>query len=464
MTRRWHDLDNGDELRRYLILGLAHTRRFGKHTQDTGLTMTIKAITAREVLDSRGNPTVEVEVVLDNGVAARAIVPSGASTGEKEAVELRDGDKKRYGGKGVLKAVENVKTQISRHIVGKNVLQQRYIDQTMIALDGTANKGNFGANAILGVSMAVARAAAQVSGMSLYRYLGGANACLLPVPCMNVINGGRHADNNVDFQEFMIAPHSAPSFAEAIRMGVETFHTLRGILAKKGYSTGVGDEGGFAPSLKSNVEAIELILEAVAKAGYAPGDDIALCLDPATREMWEDGKYVFFKSDRSAKDPDQMVKHWSEWSRQYPIILLEDGMAENDWKGWKMLTEEIGAKIELVGDDVFCTNPAVLQKGIHEGIANSILVKLNQIGSVTETLDTIELARANNYNCFISHRSGETEDTTIADLAVATGAGHLKTGSGCRSERIAKFNQLLRIEEELGTQARFAGASAFKNR
>ena len=425
--------------------------------------MIIKQVNGREVLDSRGNPTVEVEVTLDNGIGGRAIVPSGASTGEKEAVELRDGDMKRYMGKGVLTAVKNVKTIIAPKLIGFSVLDQRMIDATMRELDGTPNKENLGANAILGVSIAISRAAAKALGLPLYRYLGGANACVLPVPCMNIINGGKHADNNVDFQEFMIAPHNAPNFAEAIRMGIETFHTLKGILTKKGYSTGVGDEGGFAPSLKSNVEAVELILEAITKAGYLPGADISICLDPAASEMWEDGKYLFFKSDKSAKTSEQMVKQWIDWAKQYPIVLLEDGMAENDWNGWKMLTQELGSKIELVGDDIFCTNPVILQKGIDEGIGNSILIKLNQIGTVTETLDTIELATTNGYNCFVSHRSGETEDTTIADLTVAVGAGHLKTGSGCRSERIAKFNQLLRIEEALGTRARFAGKGAFKN-
>ena len=344
-----------------------------------------------------------------------------------------------------------------------DVTAQRAIDAAMIALDGTPNKSKLGANAILAVSMATAHAAAHSVGLPLYRYLGGSNASLLPVPCMNIINGGKHADNNVDFQEFMIAPHNAPSFEEAIRMGIETFHTLKGVLAKKNYNTAVGDEGGFAPSLKSNVEAVEVILEAITKAGYKPGKDISICLDPAASEMWEDGKYLFFKSDKSTKSSEEMVKQWADWVRQYPIVLLEDGMAENDWKGWKMLTDEIGKKIELVGDDVFCTNPAILAKGIKAGIANSVLIKLNQIGSVTETLDTIELAKKNNYNCFVSHRSGETEDTTIADLTVAVSAGHLKTGSGCRSERIAKFNQLIRIEQELGKQARFAGKSTFKS-
>jgi enolase len=425
--------------------------------------MKITNIHAREVLDSRGNPTVEVEVTLEDGTLGRSIVPSGASTGEKEAVELRDGDRKRYSGKGVLKAVENVNAKIAPAVNGMEATNQRLVDQTMIQVDGSPNKGNLGANAILGVSMAVARAAANSRALPLYRYLGGATASLLPVPCMNIINGGKHADNNVDFQEFMIAPHNAPSFAESIRMGIEVFHNLKSILSKKGYNTGVGDEGGFAPSLKSNVEAVELILEAIAKAGYAPGKDVSLCLDPATSEMWDEGKYVFFKSDKSVKTSDQMVEHWAGWIRQYPIVLLEDGMAENDWNGWKTLTQTLGSGIELVGDDIFCTNPTILKKGIDEGIANSILIKLNQIGTVTETLDTIELARQNKYSCFVSHRSGETEDTTIADLTVAVGAGHLKTGSGCRSERIAKFNQLLRIEEELGKQGRFAGLQAFKN-
>ena len=425
--------------------------------------MNFKTIIARQVLDSRGNPTVEAEITLDNGIMGRAIVPSGASTGEKEAVELRDGDKSRYLGKGVLKAVANVNTKIAPALIGMDVTSQRAIDTRMIELDGTPNKSKFGANAILAVSMATAHAAAHSVSLPLYRYLGGSNAALLPVPCMNIINGGKHADNNVDFQEFMIAPHNAPSFEEAIRMGIETFHTLKGVLAKKNYNTAVGDEGGFAPSLKSNVEAVEVILEAITKAGYAPGKDVSICLDPAASEMWEDGKYLFFKSDKSTKSSEEMVKQWADWVRQYPIVLLEDGMAENDWKGWKMLTQELGSKIELVGDDIFCTNPAILQKGIEEGVANSVLIKLNQIGSVTETLDTIELAKKNNYNCFVSHRSGETEDTTIADLTVAVSAGHLKTGSGCRSERIAKFNQLIRIEQGLGKQAMFAGKKAFKH-
>jgi enolase len=425
--------------------------------------MKIKKIIAQEVLDSRGNPTVEVEVVLRNGIHASAIVPSGASTGEKEAVELRDGDKSRYGGKGVLKAVANVNEKIAPEIIGMHVDQQREIDYKMIEMDGTPNKANFGANAILGVSLAVARTAAISLNLPLFRYLGGVNASLLPVPCMNVINGGSHATNNVDFQEFMIAPHNAPDFANSIRMGAETFHALKNVLAKKGYSTGVGDEGGFAPDLKSNEEAIEVILQGIEAAGYRPGEDISICLDPATSEMWENGKYKFFKSDNSFKTPEEMVDIWKTWESKYPIVLLEDGMAENDWEGWKVLTNVLGNRIELVGDDLLCTNKTLLQESIDKGVANSILIKLNQIGSLTETLETIELAKANNYNCFVSHRSGETEDTTIADLTVAVGAGHLKTGSGCRSERIAKFNQLLRIERMLGQDAKFAGIGTFKN-
>jgi len=425
--------------------------------------MKINNVVAQEVLDSRGNPTVEVEVPLENGVHARAIVPSGASTGEKEAVELRDGDKNRYGGKGVLKAVAHVNSDIAPEVVGMEVNNQREIDQKMIDLDGTPNKAKFGANAILGVSLAAARTAATALNMPLFRYIGGVNASLLPVPCMNVINGGAHATNNVDFQEFMIAPHNAPDFATSIRMGAETFHALKSVLQKKGYSTGVGDEGGFAPNLKSNEEAVEVILEGIQAAGYKPGEDISICLDPASSEMWENGKYKMFKSDQSFKTSDEMVALWKSWTEKYPIVLLEDGMAENDWEGWKNLTVELGSKIELVGDDLFCTNKDILQEGIDKGVANSILIKLNQIGTLTETLNTITLAGNNNYNCFVSHRSGETEDTTIADLTVAIGAGHLKTGSGCRSERIAKFNQLMRIERLLGKDARFAGKSAFKN-
>jgi enolase len=423
--------------------------------------MRITKVTAHEILDSRGNPTVEAEVVLDDGTTASAIVPSGASTGEKEATELRDGDTRRYGGKGVLRAVENVNTKIAQAIVGMAVSDQRSIDQRMIELDGSPTKANLGANAVLAVSLAIARAAAKAHRLPLYRYLGGSNASVLPVPCLNVINGGRHADNTVDFQEFMIAPHNAPSFAEAIRMGIETFHALREVLRKKNYSTGIGDEGGFAPNLKSNEEAIEVILEAITKAGYQPGKDISLCLDPATSEMWEEGKYVFFKSDKSKKSSEEMVTLWSSWVKQYPIVSIEDGIAEDDWKGWKALTETLGARALLVGDDLFCTNPKILQQGIDANVANAILIKFNQIGTITETLDTIELAKQNHYQCFISHRSGESEDTTIADLAVATSAGLIKTGSGCRTDRVAKFNQLLRIERQLGNQAHFAGKTAF---
>ncbi len=425
--------------------------------------MKIKSIVAQEVLDSRGNPTVEVDMTLENGVSGRAIVPSGASTGEKEAVELRDGDKSRFEGKGVLKAVANVNDVIAPAVIGMDVTRQRDLDYAMIRLDGTPNKAKLGANAILGVSLAAAHTAAKALNIPLYRYIGGVDASLLPVPCMNVINGGVHAQNSVDFQEFMIAPHNAPSFAEAIRMGVETFHALKTVLKDRGYNTGVGDEGGYAPNLKSNEEAVEVIMLAIEKAGYKPGDDISIALDPASSEMWKDGKYVFFKSDQSVKTSEEMVEIWKDWVSKYPIVLLEDGMAENDWEGWKILTKELGSKIELVGDDLLCTNKILLQKAIDEGAANSILIKLNQIGTLTETLETIELAGKNNYNCFVSHRSGETEDTTIADLTVAIGAGHLKTGSGCRSERIAKFNQLLRIERELGSVAHFAGIKAFKN-
>ncbi len=425
--------------------------------------MKIKKVLAHEVLDSRGNPTVEVEVRLENDVAAAAIVPSGASTGEKEAVELRDGDKSRYRGKGVLKAVDNVNSKIAPAITGLCAYNQRNIDYTMIDLDGTPNKANFGANAILGVSLAVAHAAAKSMSLPLYRYIGGTNACILPVPAMNVINGGAHAANSVDFQEFMIAPHNAPNFATAIQMGVDTFHALKSVLTAKGYSTGIGDEGGYAPDLKSNEEAMEVILEAIVKAGYKPGDDISISLDPATSEMYKDGKYHFFKSDKSTKSSEEMIAIWKDWVNKYPIVSIEDGLDENDWTGWQKMNAELGGKIELVGDDLLCTNKAILQEAIDKDAANSILIKLNQIGSLTETLETIELARKNGYHYFISHRSGETEDTTIADLAVATAAGHIKTGSGCRGERIAKFNQLLRIERELGSAAVFGGLKAFKN-
>jgi len=420
----------------------------------------IAHIHAREVLDSRGNPTVEAEVVLENGTKGRAIVPSGASTGEHEAVELRDGDKKRYLGKGVLKAVENVNRDIARELTQFNAADQRGLDQKMIDLDGTDNKGRLGANAILAVSMAAARAAAASYALPLYRYLGGAGANTLPVPMMNILNGGAHADNNVDFQEFMVMPVGAKSFSEALRWGVEVFHTLKSVLKKRSYNTAVGDEGGFAPSLKSNVEAIEVVLEAIQQAGYKPGEQIAIALDPAASEFYQDGKYVFKKSDKSAKSSEEMVRFWAKWANDYPIVSLEDGLAEDDWNGWQMLTKELGGKIQLVGDDIFVTNIEIFGRGIEKDIANSILIKLNQIGTVSETLDAIDLARRNGYTSVISHRSGETEDTFIADLAVATGAGQIKTGSASRTDRIAKYNQLLRIEEELGKPARFLGLNA----
>jgi len=420
----------------------------------------ITEILGRQVLDSRGNPTVEAEVFLAGGASARAIVPSGASTGEYEAVELRDGDEQRYLGKGVLKAVENVNGEIAEALGGMDAADQRSIDAKMIELDGTPNKARLGANAILAVSMAAARACATAFELSLYRYLGGAGANTLPVPMMNILNGGAHADNNVDFQEFMVMPVGAPSFSEALRWGVEVFHTLKGVLKKRGYNTAVGDEGGFAPSLKSNVEAIEVVLEAIQQAGYKPGEDISIALDPAASEFYQDGKYVFKKSDKSSKSSEEMVKYWAKWVRDYPIVSLEDGFAEDDWDGWALMTKEVGSKIQLVGDDLFVTNVERLQRGIDQGVANSILIKVNQIGTVSETLDAIDLARRNSYTSVISHRSGETEDTFIADLAVATGAGQIKTGSASRTDRIAKYNQLLRIEEELGGAARFLGLSA----
>ena len=417
-------------------------------------------IHAREVLDSRGNPTVEAEVILGDGTQGRAIVPSGASTGEHEAVELRDGDKKRFLGKGVLKAVENVNGEIAEALAGFDAADQRMVDKKMIELDGTENKGRLGANAILAVSMATARASAVYFQLPLYRYLGGAGANTLPTPMMNILNGGAHADNNVDFQEFMVMPVGAESFSEALRWGVEVFHTLKGVLKKRGYNTAVGDEGGFAPSVKSNVEAIEVVLEAIQQAGYKLGEQISIALDPAASEFYQDGKYVFKKSDKSAKSSEDMVRFWAKWVNDYPIVSLEDGLAENDWDGWKNLTDEIGDKIQLVGDDLFVTNTEFLQKGIDRGVANSILIKVNQIGTVSETLDAIDLARRNGYTSIISHRSGETEDTFIADLAVATGAGQIKTGSASRTDRVAKYNQLLRIEEELGDSARFLGLKA----
>jgi enolase len=426
----------------------------------------IKKIHAREVLDSRGNPTVEADVVLACGVSGRAIVPSGASTGEHEAVELRDGDKDRYLGKGVLTAVNNVINEIAPALEGMDASLQLDIDTKMLDVDGTENKGRLGANAILAVSMAAARAVANDLRIPLYRYLGGINANILPVPMMNIINGGAHADNNVDFQEFMVMPVGAENFAEALRMGAETFHVLKGVLKKRGYNTAVGDEGGFAPSLKSNVEAIEVILEAIQQAGYKPGEEIAIALDPATSELYKhgNGKYMFWKSDKQTKTSEEMVAYWADWCRQYPIVSLEDGLAEDDWAGWKMLTDAIGDKVQLVGDDLFVTNPELLAKGIETGTANSILIKLNQIGTVSETLEAIELARRNGYTAVISHRSGESEDTFIADLAVGTGAGQIKTGSASRTDRIAKYNQLLRIEEELGIAASFLGIAALNYR
>jgi enolase len=420
----------------------------------------IAAIHAREVLDSRGNPTVEAEVFLADGSMGRAIVPSGASTGEHEAVELRDGDNNRFLGKGVWKAVENVNGEIAEALANWDGFDQRGLDQKMVELDGTENKGRLGANAILAVSMAAARASAVCLDIPLYRYLGGPGANTLPTPMMNILNGGAHADNNVDFQEFMVMPVGAPSFSEALRWGVEVFHTLKGVLKKRGYNTAVGDEGGFAPSLKSNVEAIEVVVEAITKAGYKPGEEIAIALDPAASEFCQDGKYVFKKSDKATKTSDEMVKWWAKWVKDYPIVSIEDGLAENDWDGWKNLTKEIGGKIQLVGDDLFVTNVQFLQEGIDKGVANSILIKVNQIGTVSETLDAIDLARRSGYTSVISHRSGESEDTFIADLAVATGAGQIKTGSASRTDRIAKYNQLLRIEEELGATARFLGLKA----
>jgi len=420
----------------------------------------IAEIRGRQVLDSRGNPTVEAEVFLAGGASARAIVPSGASTGEHEAVELRDDDERQYKGKGVLKAVANVNGEIAEILGGVDAADQRLIDAKMIELDGTPNKGRLGANAILAVSMAAARASARAFELPLYRYLGGAGASTLPLPMMNILNGGAHADNNVDFQEFMVMPVGAPSFSEALRWGVEVFHTLKGVLKKRGYNTAVGDEGGFAPSVKSNVEAIEVVLEAIQQAGYKPGQEIAIALDPAASEFYQDGKYVFKKSDKSSKSSEEMVRYWAKWVRDYPIVSLEDGLSEEDWDGWAMLTKELGGKIQLVGDDIFVTNIQIFGEGIEKGIANSILIKLNQIGTVSETLDAIDLARRNKYTSVISHRSGESEDTFIADLAVATGAGQIKTGSASRTDRIAKYNQLLRIEEELGGSARFLGLKA----
>ncbi len=420
----------------------------------------ITAIIGREILDSRGNPTVEVDVYLDDGSLGRAAVPSGASTGTREALELRDKEK-RFGGKGVRKAVRNINDVITPALLGYDAVEQSLIDAIMIEMDGTENKGKLGANAILGVSLAVAKAAAISCGLPLYRYIGGANARMMPVPMMNVLNGGAHADNNVDFQEFMIMPVGAKSFAEALRTGAEIFHTLKAVLHKRGLSTSVGDEGGFAPNLKSNAEAIELVLEAVSKAGFKPGKDVMIALDPAASEFYNNGKYEVEGKKISS---DQMIKIWESWVRQYPIISLEDGLAEQDWKGWKDITDSLGGAVQLVGDDLFVTNTKILNEGIRKGVANSILVKLNQIGTLTETIDAVQTAQRAAYTTVISHRSGETEDSTIADLAVALSAGQIKTGSLCRSDRIAKYNQLLRIEEELGDLAVFPGWSAFGKR
>ncbi len=426
--------------------------------------MEIVKVVGREILDSRGNPTVEADVYLIDGSIGRAAVPSGASTGEHEAVELRDGDNKRYLGKGVLKAVKNINSRIAKEIEGRDAFDQQGVDGAMNKLDGSPNKAKLGANAILAVSMATARAAADSQGAPLYRYLGGVNACTLPVPMMNIINGGAHSDNSVDMQEFMIVPYGASKFSEALRMGVEIFHNLKSVLKKRGYSTSVGDEGGFAPMLKSNDEAIEVILEAISKAGYKAGSQVGLALDCAASEYYDKSKkkYVFKKSDKSEYSSEEMSAFLANWAKQFPIISIEDGMDENDWAGWKTITEAIGSKVQLVGDDLFVTNVTRLKQGIDKGIANSILVKVNQIGTLTETLDAMQMAAGANYTCIASHRSGETEDSFIADLAVATGCGQIKTGSASRTDRIAKYNQLLRIEEELGASARFPGRKAFK--
>jgi enolase len=422
----------------------------------------ILSVKAREILDSRGNPTVEAEVLLDSGYLGSAAVPSGASTGSREALELRDGDPDRYLGKGVLTAVNNVNEEIGPKLIGLEAVDQTGIDRFMIDMDGTENKGRLGANAILAVSMAVAKAAAAESELPLYRYLGGVSAFLLPVPMMNVLNGGAHADNNLDIQEFMIVPVEAPSFGEALRMGAETFHNLKKVLKSKGLSTSVGDEGGFAPNLRSNEEAMEVIMQAIETAGYRPGEDIFIALDPAASEFFEKGAYNLKAEAKPRKSAKEMVEFYSAWADRYPIISIEDGMAENDWGGWKALTEKLGANLQLVGDDIFVTNTKILSRGITEGIANSILIKLNQIGTITETMEAINMAHRAGYTTVISHRSGETEDTTIADLAVAVGSGQIKTGSLSRSDRLSKYNQLLRIEEELGSSGCYAGLSGFR--
>lgn len=421
----------------------------------------ITDVFAREILDSRGNPTIEVDVYLESGIMGRAAIPSGASTGTNEAVELRDDDKGRFLGKGVQNAINNVNELIAPELIGEDCLEQYFIDQIMINLDGTPNKAKLGANAILGVSLAVARAAAQVLDIPLYKYLGGINARLLPVPMMNILNGGKHADNNLDIQEFMIAAAGASCFAEAVRMSSEVYHTLKAVLKERGLSSSVGDEGGFAPSLNTNEEALELIVSAIERAGYKPGQDIFLAMDPAASEFYQDGKYVF-AAEGISRTPEQMVDYYEGLVNRFPIVLIEDGMAEDDWEGWKIITERLNQRIILVGDDIFVTNPEILKKGIEKGIANSILIKLNQIGTLTETMDTVELARDAGYKCMVSHRSGETEDPFIADFVVAINAGLIKTGAPARTDRVAKYNQLMRIEEELGDSARFQGIATFK--
>ena len=423
--------------------------------------MFIEQIIARQILDSRGNPTVEVDVITDSGAIGRAAVPSGASTGTHEAVELRDGDKKKYLGKGVLKAVHNVNSKIDEALFGMSVLEQNKIDEALLALDGTENKGKLGANAILGVSMAVAKAAAIESGMPLFRYVGGVNANTLPIPLMNILNGGAHADNGIDFQEFMVMPVGADTFSDALRMGTEIFHHLKKVLKDKGYSTNVGDEGGFAPNIKSNEEAIGYVLKSIESAGYKPGVDVFVAMDAAVSELYDakKKKYVFHKSDGKSMSSDELVEYWAKWVKKYPIISIEDGLAEDDWKGWKNLTDKIGDKVQLVGDDLFVTNVKRLSEGIKNGVANSILVKVNQIGSLTETINAVQMANNASYTAVMSHRSGETEDTTIADLAVALNTGQIKTGSASRSDRMAKYNQLIRIEEMLGSSAKYLGRS-----
>jgi enolase len=421
----------------------------------------IKSASAMEILDSRGNPTIQVTVVLESLASGTAKIPSGASTGKNEAVELRDGDKARYGGKGVLKAVANVMDIIQPRIKGVDAANQAALDEKLIALDGTPNKSRLGANAILGVSIAAAKATAAEKRIPLYRHFNDRSQYLLPVPMFNVLNGGKHSDNNVDFQEFMIAPVGAPNFAEALRAGSETFQSLKSLLHQRGYETSVGDEGGFAPRLRSNEEPMELLLSAIQKAGYKPGEDIAINIDPAASEFFEDGKYVFRKSDRQTRTSEEMIAIWTDWMKRYPVFSLEDGLAEDDWNGWEQLTKQLGEKVQLVADDIFVTNPEIFQRGVDRGIANSILIKLNQIGTVTETLRCIEMARKNGYTAVVSHRSGETDDTTIADFTVATGVGQIKTGSVCRGERIAKYNRLLEIEKELGSNARYAGREAY---